>query len=70
MSNGLATFIILKVAQLTWVDTKTLPDRDEFVFIACGESQYSFSAGRWMLLSSRVRTVCSHQYFHPRFSGY
>lgn len=43
MSNGLATFIILKVAQLTWVDTKILPDREEFAFIACGESQYSVS---------------------------
>lgn len=43
MSNGLATFIILKVAQLTWVDTKILPDREAFAFIACGESQYSFS---------------------------
>lgn len=64
MSNCSASSIY---SQRTRVDTKTLPDSEEFAFIACGDLQYSFP-----LLGGGCFCfhVCSHWYFHPGFSGY
>lgn len=61
MSNGLATFTIWKVAQLTSGETKILPDREAFAFIACGESQYSFSllGGRCFVSTCAYRVLVS-----------
>lgn len=42
MSNCSASSKMI-YSQLTCVDTETLPDSEEFAFIACGDLQYSFT---------------------------
>lgn len=59
MSNRSASSKMM-YSQLTGVDTETLPDSEEFAFIACGDLQYSFTLLGGGCFCFHVCGLCAH----------